>query len=147
LRCIKSIMQDEFDLSRFVDAQAPIINQVRSELRDGLKRTHWMWYIFPQLRGLGHSRTAQLYAIGFLAEARAYLRHPVLGPRLCQCTELVNRIDGRSAYPIFGSPDDIKFHSSVTLFSRADPAQQVLMAALEKYFDGVSDARTIEMLA
>jgi uncharacterized protein (DUF1810 family) len=140
-------MEHEFDFSRFAEAQAPIINQVRRELSDGLKRTHWMWYIFPQLRGLGNSPTARLYAIKSLAEAKAYLDHPVLGPRLLECTNLVNAVEGRSAYQIFGSPDDMKFHSSITLFSRADPAQEGFITSLDKYFDGVPDTRTIEMLA
>jgi uncharacterized protein (DUF1810 family) len=140
-------MNDDFDFGRFVDAQAPVIPQVRSELSEGLKRTHWMWYIFPQLRGLGNSPTARFYAIESLAEAKAYLDHPILGPRLLECTNLVNAVEGRSAYQIFGSPDDMKFHSSITLFSRADPAQKGFITSLDKYFDGVPDTRTIEMLA
>jgi uncharacterized protein (DUF1810 family) len=140
-------MNDDFDFGRFVDAQAPVINQVRQELSDGLKRTHWMWYIFPQLHGLGRSPTAMFYALNSLVEAKAYLRHPVLGPRLIECTNVVNMVEGRSAYQIFGSPDEMKFHSSVTLFARADPTQLLFAAALEKYFDGVPDSRTIELLA
>jgi uncharacterized protein (DUF1810 family) len=140
-------MPHEFDLSRFVEAQAPVFGDVCQELANGLKRTHWMWFIFPQLRGLGRSSTAQYYGIESLDEARAYLRHPVLGPRLLQATELVNNVSGRSAHQIFGSPDDMKFHSCVTLFSRADPTQPAFTAALDKYFDGVSDSRTIERLA
>jgi uncharacterized protein (DUF1810 family) len=139
-------MHDEFDFSRFVDAQAPVINHVRQELSDGLKRTHWMWYIFPQMQGLGRSPTAILYALKSLVEAKAYLRHPVLGPRLIECTNLVNTVEGRSAYQIFGSPDEMKFHSSVTLFSQADPTRLEFAAALEKYFDGVPDGRTIKLL-
>ena len=140
-------MQDAFDFSRFVDAQAPVINQVRQELNGGLKCTHWMWYIFPQLHGLGRSSTAQFYAIKSLSEAKAYLQHPILGQRLTECTGLVNKVDGRSAFQVFGSPDDMKFHSSVTLFSQADPARQEFAAALVKYFDGVPDSRTLRLIS
>ena len=139
-------MPDQYDLERFVKAQTPVIHQVRRELVEGQKRTHWMWYIFPQLHGLGRSATAQYYGIGSLVEAQAYLRHPVLGARLKECTELVNDVNGRSAHQIFGSPDDLKFHSSVTLFSRADPDESVFREAIEKYFDGRLDARTVEII-
>ena len=134
------------DLERFVTAQAPVIDQVRDELRNGRKRSHWMWFVFPQLAGLGFSATAQRFALASLEEARAYLRHPVLGPRLIECVDLVNAVQDRSAHAIFGSPDDMKFRSSMTLFGRADPAQPVFRAALERYFQGKEDARTLALL-
>jgi uncharacterized protein (DUF1810 family) len=139
-------MTDRYDLERFVKAQDPVIHQVRRELAEGQKRTHWMWYIFPQLRSLGRSATAQYYGIGSLAEAQAYLRHPILGARLKECTELVNNVNGRSAHQIFGSPDDLKFHSSATLFSLAEPGVSVFREAIDKYFDGRFDARTVEII-
>lgn len=135
-----------FDLDRFVQAQEPVLADVRRELGEGRKRTHWMWFVFPQIAGLGHSAMAQRYAIASLAEARAYLQHPALGPRLTQCTGLVNRVRDRSIHQILGSPDDLKFHSSMTLFALAEPGETVFRAALEKYFDGVPDARTVEAL-
>lgn len=136
-----------FDLERFVDAQEPTIDQVRRELADGRKRSHWMWFVFPQLAGLGHSPMAQRYAIASLDEARAYLGHPVLGPRLIECTELVNRIDGRSIEDIFGSPDDLKFRSCMTLFATVDGADGAFAAALAKYFAGAGDPLTMDRLA
>jgi uncharacterized protein (DUF1810 family) len=138
-------MPDPYDLDRFVRAQDPVLAQVRRELAEGRKRSHWMWFVFPQLRGLGHSAMAQRYAIGSLAEARAYLAHPVLGPRLVECTALVNRVEGRSAHEIFGSPDDLKFRSCMTLFALAQPAAPVFREALEKYFGGAPDPRTREL--
>jgi uncharacterized protein (DUF1810 family) len=135
-----------FDLERFVQAQDPVIDQVRRELRDGRKRSHWMWFVFPQLRGLGHSAMAQRYGIASLDEAAAYLRHPVLGPRLVECSELVNRVEGRSVHDIFGSPDDMKFHSSMTLFAAARDAAPVFQAALDKYFGGAADGSTTARL-
>lgn len=129
------------------------MEQVRSELRAGRKRTHWMWFVFPQLRGLGHSPTAQFYAIASLEEAEAYLADPVLGPRLRECTRLVNEIDGRTLGEIFGFPDDLKFRSCMTLFARAVerraafPEDQIFRRALEKYFGGQEDPRTLERLA
>jgi len=139
-------MPDAFDLDRFVRAQDPVLAQVRRELGEGRKRSHWMWFVFPQLRGLGRSAMAQRYGIGSLAEARAYLAHPVLGPRLVECTGLVNGLAGRSAHRIFGSPDDLKFHSSMTLFASADPDAPVFREALDRYFGGASDASTTEKL-
>ena len=135
-----------FDLERFVLAQEPVITQVRSELKAGRKTTHWMWFVFPQLAGLGFSHRSRFYAIASLDEATAYIAHPVLGPRLVECTELVNASEGRSAHDIFGSPDDLKFHSSMTLFSLADPDEPVFGAALAKYFGGRRDQRTLELL-
>src|SRR5215204_5358548 len=111
---------DPFDLERFVTAQVPVFSAVLDELKAGRKRSHWMWFVFPQLRGLGRSSTAEFFGLGSLDEARAYLAHPVLGPRLILCTEAVLAVEGRSVYEIFGSPDDLKFCSSMTLLSRAD---------------------------
>lgn len=139
-------MSDPFDLDRFVQAQEPVLAQVRRELAEGRKRSHWMWFVFPQLRSLGRSPTAQHYGIGSLAEARAYMAHPVLGPRLVECTELVNRVEGRSAHQIFGSPDDLKFRSSMTLFALADPEAPVFRDALRRYFGGAPDPLTPERL-
>jgi len=139
-------MPDPFDLDRFVQAQDPVLAQVRLELADGRKRTHWMWFVFPQLRGLGHSPMAQRYAIASLAEAQAYLEHPVLGPRLTECTRLVLKVEGRSIHQILGSPDDLKFHSSMTLFALAQQHDPVFRRALNKYFDGVLDRLTAERL-
>src|SRR3954468_12248130 len=116
---------DVHDLSRFVEAQRSTYEQALAELRSGRKRTHWMWYIFPQLAGLGRSATARRYAIESLEEARAYLEHPLLGPRLIACAAAVCEIEGRSAYEIFGSPDDLKLHSSATLFARVSPPRNV----------------------
>jgi uncharacterized protein (DUF1810 family) len=140
-------MADAFDLERFVRAQDPVMAQVRRELGEGRKRSHWMWFVFPQLRGLGRSAAAQHYGIASLAEARAYQAHPVLGPRLIECAELVNAVEGRSAHDIFGSPDDLKFRSSMTLFAAVDPEAAVFGDALRKYFGGVPDPRTTELLA
>ena len=139
-------MPDPFDLDRFVRAQDSVMDQVRRELGEGRKRSHWMWFVFPQLRGLGRSATAQHYGIGSLDEARAYLAHPVLGPRLVECTGLVNKVEGRSVHEIFGSPDDLKFHSSMTLFAAAEPEAIAFREALSKHFGGALDARTVEKL-
>jgi uncharacterized protein (DUF1810 family) len=139
-------MTDVFDLDRFVRAQDTVMAQVRRELGEGRKRSHWMWFVFPQLRGLGRSATARHYGIGSLAEARAYLAHPVLGPRLVECAGLANRVEGRSVHEIFGSPDDLKFQSSMTLFASADPEAPVFREALAKHFGGAPDAQTLEKL-
>ena len=136
-------MDDPHDLQRFVDAQAPIYDQVREELRRGRKASHWMWFVFPQIAGLGHSAMAQRYALASLAEARAYLDHPVLGPRLRECTALVTAVDGRTLNAILGSPDDLKFHSSMTLFALASGNEPVFAQALAKYFAGVRDPATL----
>ena len=135
------------DLDRFVAAQDRVFEQVRRELRDGRKRSHWMWFVFPQLGGLGHSAMAQRYAIGSLGEATAYLEHPVLGPRLIECAELVNEVAGRSIGDIFGSPDDLKFHSCMTLFASVADAPAVFDEALAKYFGGAPDRQTTRLLA
>ena len=134
------------DLERFVMAQDPILDQVRDELCHGAKRSHWMWFVFPQLRGLGHSSTARHYALASLEEARAYLRHPVLGPRLLECAALVLAVPDRSAHAIFGSPDDLKFRSSMTLFAEAAPDEPAFRGALDRYFDGEPDPRTLALL-
>jgi uncharacterized protein (DUF1810 family) len=139
-------MADAFDLERFVLAQGPLMPQVLRELRAGEKRSHWMWFVFPQLAGLGHSPMAQRYAIASLAEAQAYLAHAVLGPRLVECTGLVNAVAGRSVHAIFGSPDDMKFRSSMTLFARAQPETAVFGQALAQYFDCAEDPRTVALL-
>jgi uncharacterized protein (DUF1810 family) len=134
------------DLERFVIAQDPVIDRVRAELAAGRKASHWMWFVFPQLAGLGFSAMSQRYAIASLEEARRYLAHPVLGPRLLDCTRLVNAVEGRSAHEIFGSPDDMKFHSSMTLFARAAPEEPAFAAALAKYYAGAEDRRTLALL-
>jgi uncharacterized protein (DUF1810 family) len=139
-------MPPVYDLDRFLAAQAPVMETVRYELKAGAKRSHWMWYIFPQLAELGHSRAAKFYGIASLGEAKAYLAHPVLGPRLLECTTLVNKIARLNAYQIFGTPDDLKFHSCVTLFSRADPEQATFTDALKKFFEGRSDPKTLELI-
>lgn len=134
------------DLDRFVQAQAAVLADVHRELGEGRKRSHWMWFVFPQIAGLGHSAMAGRYAIASLAEARAYLAHPTLGPRLIECTGLVVQIDGRSINQILGSPDDMKFRSSMTLFGLAAPDEPTFRNALHKYFGGVPDIRTLELL-
>ena len=135
-----------FDLQRFVQAQDPVMAQVEEELRRGRKQTHWMWFVFPQIAGLGHSPTARHYAIASRAEAAAYLAHPVLGPRLARCTELVTAVAGRTAHQLFGSPDDLKFHSSMTLFALVQPGSAVFQRALDQYFDGQPDQGTVQRL-
>ena len=139
-------MDDRFHLQRFVDAQQPVYETVLSELRDGRKRGHWMWFIFPQISGLGHSVTSQTFALSSLAEAAAYLAHRTLGPRLRECAALVASIEGRSVDEIFDYPDDLKFHSSMTLFAHAVPREPVFAACLEKYFGGQRDPRTLARL-
>jgi len=135
-----------FDLERFVSAQAPVFTPALSELKAGRKRSHWMWFIFPQLRGLGHSSTAQFYVISSLDEARAYLAHPVHGPRLIQCTETVLAVEGQSLHEMFGSPDDLKFCSSMTLFALAAGGDEsVFQQALDRYCDGRTDERTVAL--
>lgn len=140
-------MTDPFDLQRFVDAQSGVYDTVAAELRDGRKRSHWIWFIFPQLTGLGRSPTAEKYAISSLAEAEAYLRHEVLGPRLRECTRLVNRVEGRSVDEIFGWPDNLKVRSSMTLFAHATPDNGDFVALLKKYYGGEEDSATLERLS
>ncbi|WP_076998806.1 DUF1810 domain-containing protein [Variovorax sp. KK3] len=139
-------MKHPYDLQRFVDAQDPVIDAVREELRTGRKRTHWMWFVFPQIAGLGRSEMAQRYAIGSLAEARAYLDHRVLGERLRECSALVLAVQGHGVSRIFGAPDDMKFWSSMTLFDTADPAEPVFNDCLQKYFGGKSDHGTMSRI-
>ncbi len=137
---------DPFDLQRFVDAQVPVYRHVVEELRAGRKRSHWMWFVFPQLRGLGSSPMAARYGISSLEEAGAYLRHDVLGPRLRECARLVNQVQGRSIAEIFGSPDDLKLCSSMTLFARATDDNQDFIAVLDKYYGGRQDRLTLARL-
>ena len=137
---------DQFDLQRFVDAQDRVYDTALAELRGGAKRSHWIWFVFPQLRGLGPSSTAQHYGITSLDEAGAYLAHNVLGARLRECTRLVLAIDGRSVDEIFGWPDNLKVHSSMTLFARATEDNADFRAVLAKFYDGVEDSGTVELL-
>ncbi len=139
-------MAGDYDLERFVSAQEGVIEQVVRELRQGQKQSHWMWFVFPQIAGLGQSATARRFAIGSLAEAEAYLEHPVLGLRLRECTRLVNAIEGRPVEEIFGYPDDLKFRSSMSLFARTAADNRIFLDALEKYFAGVPDPLTLERL-
>jgi uncharacterized protein (DUF1810 family) len=138
---------DPFDLERFVRAQAPVFEQVRQELRSGRKSSHWMWFVFPQLQGLGHSAMARRYALSGPEEAHAYLHHPLLGARLIECTQLVNRIEGSTIQTVFASPDDLKFHSCMTLFATLPAAPAVFTAALDKYFGGAGDRLTLGAIA
>jgi uncharacterized protein (DUF1810 family) len=137
---------DPFDLNRFVRAQAPIYADALAELSAGYKRSHWMWFIFPQIDGLGFSATTKRYSIRSLDEARAYLAHPVLGERLMECTGTVLALEGRTALNIFGKPDDMKLQSSMTLFAAISPAGSEFAALLDKYFNGNRDPRTVELI-
>jgi uncharacterized protein (DUF1810 family) len=138
---------DRWNLARFVDAQASVHERALGELRGGRKRSHWMWYVFPQLAGLGSSAMAERYAISGLEEARAYLAHPVLGARLVQCAEALLCLDGEhSASEVMGHPDDLKLHSSATLFAHISPADSVFHRLLERYFGGVPDEQTLRLL-
>ncbi len=139
-------MSDPFDLGRFVAAQNPVYERVRPELRAGRKSSDWMWFVFPQIAGLGVSPMARRYAISSLAEAAAYLADPVLGARLRECTALVLAIEGRGIGEIFGYPDDLKFRSSMTLFGRAAPGERLFSQALEKYFPDGPDPATLDRL-
>lgn len=137
---------DPHDLSRFVQAQARNYDQALSEVRGGRKQSHWMWYVFPQFDGLGFSSTSRRYAIKSSAEAEAYLRHPVLGPRLVECCEAVIGVRGRSANEMFGSPDDMKLRSCATLFARVSGPGSVFERLIGKYFEGVPDQRTLQLM-
>ena len=137
---------DPFDLARFVQAQAGSYDQALAEIRAGRKRSHWMWYIFPQIDGLGFSSMSRRYAIKSIAEATAYLDHPLLGTRLVACCEAALGIEGRSAYEIFGTPDDMKLRSCATLFESVVPVHAVFTRVIEKYFDGERDAATLRLL-
>ncbi len=141
-------MDTGFDLERFVTAQEPVYERALHEIRTGRKRSHWMWFVFPQLVGLGHSANAAFYGLEGKAEAAAYVAHPLLGPRLVECVRLVmaQAHDWKDVEALFGRPDDLKFHSSVTLFSRAKPTDPVFAEALERIYGGVGCQRTLEML-
>ena len=140
-------MDDRYNLQRFVDAQQAVFDAVCAELRAGRKQSHWMWFIFPQIQGLGASKMARRYAISSLAEARAYLRHPLLGARLLLCSALALAIEGKSAADIFGYPDDMKFRSSMTLFAQAAADDAVFADCLRKYFAGQPDPASIAQLS
>jgi uncharacterized protein (DUF1810 family) len=137
---------DPHDLDRFVRAQEGDYERALAEVRSGRKRTHWMWYVFPQLDGLGSSPTARRYAIRGLADAEAYLAHPVLGPRLAECAEAALGVEGRTALEIFGSPDDLKLRSCATLFACVSPEGSVFHRLLDKFFRGERDGRTLRLL-
>jgi uncharacterized protein (DUF1810 family) len=139
-------MDDPYRLTRFVEAQNSVYGQVLAELRRGRKTSHWMWFIFPQIQGLGSSETAQYYAISCRAEAAAYLEHPTLGLRLRECTELVVNVEDKTIEEIFGWPDDLKFNSSMTLFANASRNNEIFLAALDKYFAGRQDSETLERI-
>lgn len=139
-------VNDPHNLQRFVDAQNPVFEQVCAELRKGQKQSHWMWFIFPQLRGLGNSEVAIHFAITSRDEAQMYLKHSVLGPRIRECTRLVNLVEGRLINQIFGYPDDLKFRSSMTLFAAVTSENQIFNDALQKYFCGEPDRLTLERL-
>lgn len=143
---MSATVKDEFDLERFLKAQQDDYDRALGELRAGRKRSHWMWYVFPQLRGLGTSHMSHHYGIGSLDEARAYLAHPVLGPRLRECCEAVLATKGTSAHDMFGSPDDLKLRSCATLFGRASPPGSVFERVLARFFGGGEDSATLELL-
>ena len=139
-------MEDPHDLQRFVDAQQPVYADVRAELAAGAKTSHWMWFVFPQLKALGRSATAQRFGIAGLAEAEAYSRHPLLGARLRECTATLLGVHDRSAVQIFGTLDAMKLRSSMTLFDRAAPDEPLFRQAIERYFEGRPDAQTLGLL-
>jgi uncharacterized protein (DUF1810 family) len=133
-------------LERFVEAQRPVYDDVLRELRSGRKSSHWMWFIFPQLAGLAHSEMSRTYAIRNAAEAQAYVAHPVLGPRLVECCEILLALEGTTASDIFGSPDDLKLRSSMTLFASSSPPGSVFARVLDRYYDGAPDQKTLQLL-
>jgi uncharacterized protein (DUF1810 family) len=139
-------VNDPYNLRRFVEAQNAVFEQVCSELREGRKRGHWMWFVFPQIDGLGHSSLASRFAVSSREEAEVYLKHPILGPRLRECSRLVTLVEGRSINQIFDYPDDLKFRSSMTLFAHATDENQIFKDALQKYFKGEFDRSTLERL-
>jgi uncharacterized protein (DUF1810 family) len=139
-------MSDPYHLQRFISAQDPVFEDVCQELRDGRKRSHWVWFVFPQLEGLGQSWTARKFAISSRGEAEAYLKDPILGPRLRECTNLVNLVEGRSIEQIFGYPDYLKFRSCMTLFAQVASDNDLFLRALQKYFGGQPDQWTLEHL-
>lgn len=138
--------EDPYDLARFVEAQEPDYQRALSEIRSGQKRSHWMWYIFPQIDGLGFSPTSKRYSIKSLAEAEAYLRHPILGPRLLEIAQATLAVEGRSAFEVFGSPDDLKLRSSATLFASVSAAGSVFQQLLDRFFGGEPDDATLRLL-
>ena len=138
--------EDPFRLQRFVDAQEGIYEKALGELRSGRKQTHWMWFVFPQLDGLGRSSTARFYAIRHAGEAAAYLQHPKLGPRLVECCEAILAIQGKTAREIFGFPDELKLRSCATLFSALSPLDSVFTRVIARYFEAGSDRQTLELL-
>jgi uncharacterized protein (DUF1810 family) len=138
---------DPFDLARFLRAQDRDYETALSEIRSGRKRSHWMWFVFPQFEGLGFSQTSRDYSIKSIGEAEAYLAHPILGPRLIECAQAALDVNGRPALEIFGSPDDIKLRSSATLFALVSPPGSVFQQVLEKYFQGRRDERTLQLVA
>jgi uncharacterized protein (DUF1810 family) len=137
---------DPFGLARFVEAQEHDYEQAVAEIRSGQKQSHWMWYIFPQIHGLGSSATSQHYAIKSVGEAEAYLQHPILGPRLLESARLTLALEGRTASAVFGAPDDMKLRSSATLFAAVSPPGSLFEQLLVKYFNGERDERTLERL-
>ena len=139
-------MSDDYRLSRFVEAQDRVYDDVLSELRSGRKTSHWMWFIFPQIAGLGFSNTTQFYAIKSIDEARAYLQHPILGARLVECCEALLSLRGRSAHDVLGSPDDMKLKSSMTLFASISPKESAFERVLDRYYDGERDSKTLDLL-
>lgn len=139
-------MTDPFELSRFIAAQEPIYAQALAEVRSGRKTSHWMWFVFPQIVGLGSSAMAQRYAISGADEARTYLAHPMLGHRLSECAEALLGVEGRSAFEIFGSPDDMKLKSSMTLFAEVSAPDSAFGKVLDRYYEGQKDPRTLELL-
>lgn len=141
-----AVNSDPHDLSRFVDAQRPVYDSALAEIRAGRKRSHWMWFVFPQVKGLGFSSSSEYFGIGSLAEARAFLDHPVLGARLVECTEALLAHEDRSATSIMGSPDDLKLRSSLTLFSLVEPQGSVFHRGLERFFEGQPDELTLDIV-
>lgn len=137
---------DEHGLDRFVQAQEGCYSRALAEIKNGRKVSHWMWYVFPQFLGLGQSEMSRRYAIASVAEAKAYLEHPILGPRLRECCEAALSVEGRSAHQIFGSPDDLKLNSCATLFARVSPGGSVFHRVLDKFFDGTSDDKTLRLM-
>ena len=137
---------DRYNLNRFVKAQETVYSRVVEELQSGCKRSHWMWFIFPQIQGLGHSSMARFYAVSSLGEAADYVNHPILGVRLRECTELINAVQRLAIMKILGSPDDLKFRSSMTLFALATEDNRLFLDALRKYYKGVPDRTTLDIL-
>ena len=141
-----SQLEDPYNLRRFLEAQEPVYGQVCAELRAARKRTHWMWFVFPQMRGLGRSSTAERFGISSLEEAHAYAAHPVLGARLRECCRLLLQLESNDVRAIFGSPDDVKLRSCMTLFARAAPNDAIFRQVLEKFFKGEEDAATLRLI-